>query len=111
MEVPDREERSVPVVGIRELARQVSRLVGEVEASREPAVITRHGRAVAMIVPVDAAALEDFLLSNAPEFVEGIREADRELAAGETRPLSAVLADLEHEDAAADTSRAAGQHR
>lgn len=89
----------MPVVGIRELARQVSHLVSEVEASREPAVITRRGRPVALIVPVDAAALEDFVLANAPEFVEGLRAADAELAAGATRPLSAVLDELTHDDA------------
>lgn len=91
----------MPVIGIRELARQVSRLVGEVEETREPAVITRHGRAVAMIVPVDAAALEDFVLANAAEFAESLRDADAELAAGRTRPLSAVLEELEHEEAGA----------
>lgn len=100
----------MPVVGIRELARQVSRLVGEVEESREPAVITRRGRPVALIVPVDQAALEDFVLANAPEFVDATRAADAELAAGQTRPLSTVLAELEH-DAEAEPSRAASTHR
>jgi prevent-host-death family protein len=100
----------VPVVGIRELARQVSRLVGEVEESREPAVITRRGRPVALIVPVDAAALEDFVLANAPEFVDAARAAGAELAAGQTRPLSAVLEELE-QDADAEPSRAVSAHR
>lgn len=99
----------MPVIGIRELARQVSRLVGDVESSREPAVITRHGRAVAMIVPVDAGALEDFVLANAPEFVESMRDADRELAAGRTRPLSDLRAELDLEDAA-EPSRPAAAH-
>lgn len=97
----------MPVIGIRELARQVSRLVGEVESSREPAVITRHGRAVAMIVPVDAGALEDFVLANAPEFAVSTRDADRELAAGATRPLSDLRKELED---AAELSREATAH-
>jgi len=102
----------VPVVGIRELARQVSRLVGEVEASREPAVITRRGRPVALIMPVDQTALEDFVLANAPEFVDAASAADAELVAGQTRPLSAVLEELEQDDADDDVvpSRAAAAH-
>jgi antitoxin (DNA-binding transcriptional repressor) of toxin-antitoxin stability system len=83
----------VPVVGVRELARQVSRLVSEVERSREPAVITRHGKAVALLLPIDSDTLEDFVLTHAPEFADSIREADTELAEGATKPLSAVLAD------------------
>lgn len=101
----------MPVVGIRELARQVSRLITEVEKSGEPAVITRHGRAVAMIVPVDAAALEDFVLANAPELVEGMHAANAELAAGRTRSLSDLRAGLEREDSGgAEPSPAAAAH-
>lgn len=90
----------MPIVGIRELACQSSRLISDVETSREPAVITRHGRPVAMIVPVDGDALEDFVLAHATEFVEGVGAADAELAAGKTRPLSALLAELEQEQLA-----------
>lgn len=87
----------MPIVGIRELARQVSRVVGGVEESREPALITRHGRPVALLVPVSADLLEDFVLASAPEFVEAMRDADRELAAGETRPLEDVLAGVDEQ--------------
>ena len=89
----------MPVVGIRELARQVSRLITEVEENGEPAVITRHGRAVAMIVPVNATALEDFVLANASEFVDGMHAANAELAAGRTRSLADFRTELEHENA------------
>jgi len=36
------------------------------------------------MLPVDSAEFEDFVLTHAPEFVEGMAAADRELAAGET---------------------------
>jgi antitoxin (DNA-binding transcriptional repressor) of toxin-antitoxin stability system len=87
----------VPIIGIRELARQVSRLIGDVESSREPALITRHGKPIAMIVPVDAEAVEDLVLASGPEFVAAMREADAELAAGKTRSLDDVLADADEE--------------
>lgn len=94
----------MPVVGIRELANAASRLVSDVESSREPAVITRRGRPVALIVPVNATALEDFVLANAPEFVESMREGDRELAAGTTVSLSALRAEFAATDAAEDAA-------
>lgn len=97
----------MPVIGIRELANQASRLVSQVAKSGEPAIITRHGRAVAMLVPVDSAALEDFVLANAPEFVESRRAADEDLAAGRTRPLADLRAELADAAAAEPPSRAA----
>jgi prevent-host-death family protein len=76
----------VPIVGVRELSRHVSRLVADVESTREPVVVTRHGRPIALVVPVDATALEDYVLAAAPEFVKGIREDKRELIPNETPP-------------------------
>jgi len=107
----------MPVVGIRELAKNVSQLISDVESSQEPAVITRHGRPVAMILAVDAAFVEDFVLAHAREYAESIRDADEALAAGRTRPLSSVLDDLDDAEAttaeeaasAADTNESAAE--
>jgi prevent-host-death family protein len=41
-------------VGIRALARNVSGVVDEVVASGLPVVLTKHGRPIAAIVPIDA---------------------------------------------------------
>ena len=76
----------MPIVGVRELSRHVSRLVADVESTRAPVVVTRHGRPIALIVPVDAAALEDYVLATAPEFVQGVREAASEFIRNETPP-------------------------
>ncbi len=82
-------------VGIRDLGRNASEVVERVERTGEPVIVTRRGRPAAVMVPISAEDLDDYILANAREFVEGMAAADRELAAGETRPLAAVLADLD----------------
>jgi prevent-host-death family protein len=80
-------------MGIREFARHVSRYVERVERTGRPLVLTRHGKPVAAVIAIDAADLEDFVLAHAPNFVANLRDADRELAAGETQPLEQALAE------------------
>lgn len=81
--------------GIRELARQASRVVDEVEKTGKPAVITRHGRPVAALVAVDEGDLEEWILANAPEFVRAMKKADQEIAADKKgRPLDEVLSEI-----------------
>ena len=82
-------------MGIREFARHVSRYVERVETTGRPIVLTRHGKPVAALIAIDAADLEDFVLAHAPNFVANLRDADRELAAGKTRPLEQALAEVE----------------
>jgi prevent-host-death family protein len=83
----------MPVVGIRQLSRDTSKVVQEVQASGRPAVVTRNGRLVAALVPIAEDELEDWVLANAPEFVDSIRDADEDLAAGRTTSLDALLDD------------------
>ncbi|HEV8470137.1 MAG TPA: type II toxin-antitoxin system prevent-host-death family antitoxin [Candidatus Limnocylindria bacterium] len=71
-------------VNVRELARNTSKVIGDVARRKRPTIITRGGRPVAAVVPIDAEALEDWILANSPVFVEGMREADAELRRGET---------------------------
>lgn len=86
-------------IGIRELARHASRIVERVKTTGRPTLITRHGRPVAALVPVDEAELEDWILANAPEFVRSMRRADREIARGERgQPLDRVLTRIEAEE-------------
>lgn len=86
------------LIGIRGLSRRVSRHIEQVEKTGEPLVVTRRGRPVVAIVPVDADGLEDFVLAHVPEFTLGMRAADSELERGETVPLSEVLDELEEHD-------------
>src|SRR6266542_3077568 len=59
-------------VNVRGLARNTSKVIDDVERRKRPAIITRGGRPVAAVVPIDSEALEDWILANAPEFVEGV---------------------------------------
>ncbi|MGH9022293.1 MAG: type II toxin-antitoxin system Phd/YefM family antitoxin [Acidimicrobiia bacterium] len=72
----------MPTVSIRELADKTSAVVHQVNSTGRPAVITNRGKPVAIVVPFDEDAFEDWLLSNAPQFVEAMDEADKYAAAG-----------------------------
>jgi PHD/YefM family antitoxin component YafN of YafNO toxin-antitoxin module len=80
-------------IDVRELARHASSIINDIEQNREPALVTRRGRPVVYMLPVDSAEFEDFVLTHAPEFIEGMAAADRELATGETVSLADVRAE------------------
>jgi len=82
-------------VNVRELARNTSKVIDDVERSKRPAIITRSGRPVAAVVPIDSEALEDWVLANAPEFVEGMKTADEEFRRGETISMDELFARIE----------------
>lgn len=81
------------VVGIRELSRETGKVVEGVHTSGRPTIVTRNGRLVAAIVPIDEDDLEDWVMANAPEFVRSMADADEDLAAGRTTSLSDLLND------------------
>jgi prevent-host-death family protein len=85
------------MTGIREFARNVSRYVERVETTGRPLVLTRHGKPVAALIAVEAGDLEDFILAHAPDLAASLRDANRELAAGESQALEQTLAELEAE--------------
>jgi prevent-host-death family protein len=76
-------DEPVPVntVGIRELARHVSSVVADVIESGQPTVVTKHGAAVAVIVPIRPGAVGDHSLSRAIECLESIAHDDLEAGA------------------------------
>jgi len=82
-------------IGVRDLARHASSIISDLEQTREPALITRRGRPVAYMLPVDSEQFEDFVLAHAPDFVEGMAAADAELVAGETTSLAEARRQLE----------------
>lgn len=94
-------------VGVRELARRASAIIDEIVNKKEPALITRRGVPVAYVMPVDRDAFEDFVLANAPEFVEGMQLADTELRRGETTSLTDFKAELEAQRTGARKAKAA----
>ena len=63
----------MPTVTVRELARNTAAVIEQVEVSRRPSLITRNGRPVAALIPVDETMLEEWLLSRPP----GLRGSHR----------------------------------
>lgn len=87
-------------VSIRDLSNNASAVIDEVATSGRPAVVTKHGRPVAAVVPIDQEALEDWVLASAPELVAAMAEADAELTSGQRgRSLGEVLDELDAEGA------------
>lgn len=84
-------------VSIRDLSRRTAGVVDEVVQSGRPALVTRHGHPVAALIPLREEDLEDWILANAPEFVEDMKRADEEIARGETVPWEQVHRQLEAE--------------
>ena len=83
-------------IGIRELANHTSAVVEEVNRTGRPALVTRNGRPVALLAPIDEEELLDHVLANAPEYVRSMRKAEAEVARGERgRRLEDVLSDFE----------------
>ena len=81
-------------ISMRDLSRQTAHVLDEVERTQRPALVTRNGRPVAALVPIDGEDLEDYLLANAEEYVAAMREADEDMAAGRGRAAADVFAEL-----------------
>lgn len=83
------------VVNVKELGRSASAVVAGVVKTRRPAVITRSGHPVAVLVALDAGAsttaLEDWALAHLPEFVRSRAMADKESAARQTSEAGAFF--------------------
>ncbi len=70
------------VVNMRELARSTSRVVDAVHRSGKAALVTRGGRPVVAMIPIDEAAFEDWILAKSPAFGASLRKADVDLRDG-----------------------------
>lgn len=85
-------------VGVRELAERANAVVADVEATGEPAILTRRGRPVAVLLPLDEEEFSDDVLAHAPEYVRDMRAADEAIARGERgTPLDEAFALLDAE--------------
>jgi prevent-host-death family protein len=71
-------------IGIKELKSGASRVIDEVSGGRSY-VVTKRGRAAAVIVPLEEA--EDLVLANAAEFVTMRRRARAAYRKGRATPL------------------------
>jgi antitoxin (DNA-binding transcriptional repressor) of toxin-antitoxin stability system len=96
-------------IGVRELARHTSSIINDIEQNKEPTLVTRRGRPVVYMLPVDSEEFQDFVLAHAPQFVDGMAAADIELATGETVSLAEARAELETDEPPAFSSHQARQ--
>ena len=96
------------VISVRALLRDAAAVFEGMERDREPVLITRRGRPVAALVPVDSEQAEAMILSSAPELIESRRRAENARAEGRTTPLEVALRDLDAEEAE-DTAQTGGQ--
>jgi prevent-host-death family protein len=73
----------VSLVSIRDLSRNPSAVVDEVERSGRPALVTRNGKPIAALVRIDQDQLEDWLLSTVahPPIGLSLEESPEELPA------------------------------
>jgi prevent-host-death family protein len=83
------------VVGVRELGRSASKVVGDVRRTGRPVIVTVNGQPVAVVVPLKPEDLEDYVLEFGEQFIRDRLEADRELAGGKTHALDDVVAELD----------------
>jgi PHD/YefM family antitoxin component YafN of YafNO toxin-antitoxin module len=95
----------MPVVGIRQLARNASAIIHDVSETRRPTVVTDRGKPVGVIYPFDEEDLEDYVLANSPEFVKRLEQADRDIVEGKTLSLAEGLSRLEAERASVASSK------
>jgi len=71
-------------VAVRDLQRNTSQVIDEVQASGNPVVVTRNGKPAVAILPLED--LEDIVLATS-EFSQGISLAEEELRTGKTVSL------------------------
>lgn len=71
-----------------ELKNKTTQILRAVEERGSPVVVSRRGRPTALILPIDSPEAEDYVLAHAPEVVESLREADRDLKEGGTVTLA-----------------------
>jgi prevent-host-death family protein len=88
----------MPTIGVRDLQRNPGRVLDELKRTGRPAFVTRHGQPAAVLLPVDAAAFEDYVLAHAPEYVASMQEADEDGREGRARSAADVIAEIEAED-------------
>lgn len=89
------------IIGMRDLLRDPKQVFRDVEERGEPMVVTRNGRPVAALVPVDSENAERLLLGATPEYSASRRQAALARAEGRTESLDDAIAEY---NARADTT-------
>jgi prevent-host-death family protein len=82
------------VVNLRELRRDLAEVVEALQISGQPALVTKSGRLVAVISPVDEAELGRHLLAQSTRFLADLAQAatrsEQQLGTDAPRALTAA---------------------
>jgi prevent-host-death family protein len=70
-------------VGVRDLANRASAVLDQLEQGGQSVIVTRRGRPIAVLSPIDAEEFYDYVLAHSPEFVAGRKAAEERFACGE----------------------------
>ena len=79
-------------VTIRELKINGSKVIDALNA--EDAIITRHGKPVAALVPLDEDTIEEFIMTHNPKFLASLSRAYKEYQQKGGKSLAAVRKEL-----------------
>jgi prevent-host-death family protein len=69
-------------ITLRELARNTASVIQGIQSSGRPALVTRNGKPVVALVPIDEVALEAWLLKESADITRAVAGADADLDAG-----------------------------
>jgi prevent-host-death family protein len=98
----------MPVLGIRDFARSVSKVIDSVESDREPVIITRHGKPSVAILALDADRWQSLAVAATPQLLRSLELANADLAAGRVESLDDVITELEATEAGPNTQPSTG---
>src|SRR5438105_10805836 len=68
-------------ITLRELARNTASVIQGIQSSGRPALVTRNGKPVVALVPIDEIALEAWLLKEAADITRTVARGDPDLDA------------------------------
>jgi prevent-host-death family protein len=93
-------------VPLADARNRLSELVTDVETTHARVIVTRHGHAAAVLIsPDDLASLEETLdILATPGALQEIREAEAQVARGETFDEHTIRADLARRTHTADSA-------
>lgn len=63
-------------VGVRDLAKRASAVLTIWNRAGSPVIVTRRGRPIAVLSPIDAEEFYDYVLAHCPEFATGRKAAE-----------------------------------
>lgn len=93
----DRREQSMQLVGVRRLSRDTRAVIEQLLVDRQPLVVTKDGKAVAVLTCVDDQEAAAIALGVVPELIQRREEAVGDISAGRGQLLSEMVAEFDED--------------